>query len=152
MWPFKKKIVEEPKTVEELYRDVKAVDVFEGVENPWRIYVDSTEEYPYSIEVFSLKKSDWLSLRLVVKDIIGVKYDEYIRIMKELFGAHIIGSEAYFKTKEEAQKAIDEFSPYYDSYHVPRAIIDRLTCYDEDGYPPYFLKYQKEQGPPYNSK
>ncbi|MFW6008592.1 MAG: hypothetical protein ACOCP8_04925, partial [archaeon] len=48
-----------------------------------------------------------------------------------------------FDTIEDAQEVINAIKPYYDTYHVPHAVAERLNCYSENGFPPYFMKYPK---------
>ena len=39
-----------------------------------------------------------------------------------------------------------EIKDYYDSFYTPRAVMNRLSCYIEGGYPPYFINHPVAQG------
>ncbi|MNJ90119.1 hypothetical protein D3C87_77130 [compost metagenome] len=151
MWPFKKKKIEVIEVIE-VDKDYKSttIKIFENEENPWRIVKENDiyvkgEKTLLTIKVFRLDLSKWEDLYYSTQKIIGVATEEYSRIIQDLFpqDLHMVNNRPYFKNIEAAQKVIDEFAPCYDTYHTTRAIMDRLMCYEEGGYPPYFIKYQK---------
>ncbi|MNO11446.1 hypothetical protein D3C76_10370 [compost metagenome] len=146
---FKKKKKESEESKKEYEKSI-TIKVFEHEENPWRIVKENDiwvkgEKELLTIEVFRLDLSKWEDLYYSTQKVIGVSTEEYSRIIQELFpqGLCMVNTRPYFRTMEAAQKALNEFAPYYDNFHVPKAIVERLMCYEDGGYPPYFIKYQK---------
>lgn len=157
---FKKKQEPEIKEVK------KPPTLAEILDNPW--YIDNADRGEnriwFEIKVFRFDKSYTDGLACCSKIIVGISYEELVRMCKEVFGhknieSYSFGGNAnhlYFKNKEDAFKIIEEFRPYYDSYHIPRVVADRLTNYDEanGGYPaPMYLKEKAgTQGDAYQIK
>lgn len=135
--------------VEKEYEKSTTIKVFEHEENPWRIVeagvYRKTKGKVYEIEVFRIDTSEWCTLYYTSQIVLGVSSKEFSRIIRDLFNndLFLIDDRPYFESVEAAQEVIDEFAPYYDNFHVPKAIAERLMCYEEGGYPPYFVKYQK---------
>jgi hypothetical protein len=131
---------------EEVVKKVTTLSILEGLDNPWRVADNRyTEKLAYVIQVFRLDISHWEDLDACSKKVLGVSSEEFHRVLKEVFNGeddHYGG--IMFRKREDAERAIEEFRPYYDSYHTPRAIADRLSFYDEGSYPPYFGEYVKK--------
>ena len=123
-------------------------------ENPWGIYKKKSEKYGYvyGIAVFLLDKDDWTYLEDYSEAVIGVKQEEFKLIVRNNFKAEIYENtfcdELYvlWPVLEDAQKFLNEIKDYYDSFYTPRAVMNRLSCYIEGGYPPYFINHPVAQG------
>lgn len=148
MWPFKKEQVEEEIEVEKPTTTLSVLDEFD---DPWHIDVsESFQERTtlYEIVVFRLDISEWSALHDSSREVLGIQRSEYKRLITEVFnGDTSSGYHTYFNNKEDAERAINEFRPYYDSYHTPKAIAERLSFYDEGSYPPYFSHHTKDIKP-----
>lgn len=164
MWPFKSKeeqireLNEQEKLAFEFKsRRTNSQAILDG-DDPWDVDpvgwdFDNPKELRllgWKITVFRFDTSSWDNILNCSEMMLGVKSEEFIRILKDKFGV-VYKSIDYngtylFPTKESAQKAIEEFKPYYQSYYMPRAMIARLSNYSEDGYKPYFQDYIKKYG------
>lgn len=147
----------------------KEKSLAEILDNPWYINRvsysgEDKEEIWYEIKVYRFDESSWESLCWCSREIVGVQRRELYDMCKDIFGSrniygylvHDMPQRLYFRNKEDAEKIIEEFRPYYDTYHIPRTVADRLTNYDEEngGYPaPMYLKERAgAQGDAYQIK
>lgn len=100
----------------------------------------------YFIMVYSFTHGNWRYIDGYSQAVLGITCPELQRVLMEKFNAKTkdFGDDfytsyrCYFKNYEDAKKALEEFRPYYDSYYMPRAVMERLSFYSEGGYPPYF--------------
>lgn len=120
-----------------------APDVLAG-ETPWKII--KTELGAFSVYTYCYDDGSWEDICCCSDRVVGVHQYEIRRVMQEKFGANIYGT-GYnypsFDEESEAQAFIDDIASYYDDYHLPRAMMDRMMLYNEGGYPPYFAENEK---------
>ena len=141
--PKKKK--EEVKKESE--REITGNDILNGT-SPWKICND---KHGYYIGVFRFDENEWDYITNCSDQILGVTKKEFIKVLKEKYNFSISEDHySRFSTFEDAKKAVDDFNPYYDDFYMPRAVMDRLSCYTEGGFPPYFIDVYK--GPIYKEK
>lgn len=143
MWPFKKKrrVNNTIENFEEIVekQEANTLDILGKFAEPFRIVEYRSNPVTFYIEVYNIEEADWECLDDCSEEIIGVGRREFIKLTKELFNTIYNDSYVLFKTEEDVQKAIEAFKPYYDSYHTPRAVAERLTFYKEDGFSPTHL-------------
>lgn len=135
-------------------KSVGTLDMLDKFAEPFKVDKYNSTPATYVIKVYRIDTAEWDHLMNCSSQIIGVKNTEYRRLIKEMFNAdEDRNSFPVFNNIEDAQKAIDAFKPYYETYHVPRSIIERLSFYDEGGYPPtHLLPYVGEVGKNYKTK
>jgi hypothetical protein len=141
---FKKKQKPEP-YVEKYPRATNYVPDILKNQDPWRVGRVDEQRGPrtWTIYVYRFDLSKWEELHKCSQEVIGVTREEYARMMKEHYGASVSDyyGTVYFWSPEKALEVMENFKPYYDSYYMPRAVMDRLACYAEGGFPPYFINH-----------
>jgi hypothetical protein len=126
----------------------KGEEILNGAD-PWSIEPISYKgKLWYSIVVYDFNDGKWYALWSCSQDILGVNKDEFQRVLQEHYHATLIHDyprdEYCFETRERAEEVLNEVRSYYHSFHLPRAMMNRLSYYSEGGFPPYFEKYITE--------
>jgi len=107
----------------------------------------NTRTYGFSIIAYHFDEAKWAWMHQYPEMFLGVKGREYSRFMVEKFNAKLVGFgtfEPVFENFEDAEKVVKDFLPYYENFYMPRAVMDRLLCYTDGGYPAYFKEKAKE--------
>jgi hypothetical protein len=117
-------------------------DVLNG-DDPWGIREDDDT---YCIVVYNFETGGYSFIHEVSEKVLGVTSGELRTSMVEQYpGQKGYHDSFWFYSLDDANKAIDQFRPYYDSYYMPRAVMDRLSCYTPGGLIPHYIKHPKIQ-------
>lgn len=114
--------------------DPTTIGILDGVDDTFKIIKKFNKYY---IQVYLLDDLKWSYLTYHPRIVLGISDREFFNLLTEKFNGEVgeYIADIWFKNIEDAQIAIKEFKPYYDSYYLPRIIMRRLDSYDSGGYP-----------------
>lgn len=114
--------------------DPTTIGILDGVDDTFKIIKKFNKYY---IQVYLLDDLKWSYLTYHPRIVLGISDREFFNLLTEKFNGEVgeYIADIWFKNIEDAQIAIKEFKPYYDSYYLPRIIMRRLDSYDSSGYP-----------------